>query len=200
MLDIETGAVVAMWSYPSYDPNLVADIDYDAAYDYVTQLQADPDDPLLANAYQQRYMPGSTFKVLTTGAAFDAGVTSLDRVFPEVSEFVPPQTNDPIENYNGSVCGGDMTTVFARSCNIPFAQIALELGPERFPGGHGPLGRRRAAPDRPARRRRRAPSATSPTSTTTCRCSPSAASARTTTRWCRCTWRWSPPPSPTTAR
>jgi peptidoglycan glycosyltransferase len=135
MLDVETGGVVAMWSYPSYDPNLVAGIDYDTAYDYVTQLQADPEDPLLANAYQQRYMPGSTFKVLTAGAAFDAGVTSLDRVFPEVSEFVPPQTNDPIQNYNGSVCGGDMTTVFARSCNIPFAQMALELGSEGFQEG-----------------------------------------------------------------
>ena len=135
VLDVQTGAIVAMWSWPSFDPGLVADPDYDVAYDYLTQLQADPRDPLLANAYQQRYMPGSTFKILTAGIAFDEGVTSLDRVWPEEREWVPPQTNDPIQNYNGSACGGDMTTVFARSCNIPFAQMAIELGPERFQAG-----------------------------------------------------------------
>ena len=58
LMEPKTGAIRAMWSYPSYDPNLVADIDYDAAYAYLTELQNDPRDPLLANAYQQRYMPG----------------------------------------------------------------------------------------------------------------------------------------------
>jgi peptidoglycan glycosyltransferase len=122
-----------MWSYPSYDPNLVADPDYQTAFDYVTELQADERDPLLANAYQQRYMPGSTFKVLTTGAGLDAGVITTESEWERTNEFVPPQTNDPIQNYNGSTCGGDLFEVFTRSCNIPFAQIALELGPDRFP-------------------------------------------------------------------
>ena len=82
LMEPKTGAIRAMWSYPSYDPNLVADIDYDAAYAYLTELQNDPRDPLLANAYQQRYMPGSTFKVLTTGIALDDGVVGLDSFFP----------------------------------------------------------------------------------------------------------------------
>lgn len=135
LMDPKTGAIKAMWSYPSYDPNLVADIDYDAAYAYLTEQQNDPRDPLLANAYQQRYMPGSTFKILTTGTALDDGVVGLDSVFQDESEFLPPQTNDPIQNYGGSVCGGDFATVFARSCNTPFARIALELGPQRFEEG-----------------------------------------------------------------
>ncbi len=135
LMEVETGAVNAMWSYPSFDPNEVASSDYDAAYDYVVELQADERDPLLANAYQQRYMPGSTFKVLTTGIALDEGVISVESEFPSISEFTPPQTNDPIANYRGSECGGDMITVFARSCNIPFAQMALELGPDRFQRG-----------------------------------------------------------------
>jgi peptidoglycan glycosyltransferase len=132
LIEIETGAVLAMWSYPSYDPNRVADTDYDAAFEYVTSLQEDPRDPLLANAYQQRYMPGSTFKVLTTGAALDAGTITLDSTWPDESEWVPPQTDDPIMNYNGTVCGGDLTEVFRRSCNIPFAQTAVEMGPDPF--------------------------------------------------------------------
>ena len=141
-----------MWSYPSYDPNLVASIDYDAAYAYLTELQNDPRDPLLANAYQQRYMPGSTFKVLTTGTALDDGVVSLDSFFPDEREFVPPQTNDPIQNYGGTICGGDFATVFARSCNTPFARIALELGPQRFEEGVQRWGVGEDDADRPARR------------------------------------------------
>src|SRR5690606_37867394 len=61
------------------------------------------------------------------------GVTTVDREFPEVREWVPPQTTDPIENYGSGACGGDMERVFYRSCNIPFAQLATELGPDRFP-------------------------------------------------------------------
>ena len=135
LLEVETGAVISMWSYPSFDPNRVSDPDYDAAFDYLTSLQEDDRDPLLANAYQQRYMPGSTFKVLTTGAALDAGVITLDSFWPPEREYVPPQTTDPIENYGGSVCGGDLTEVFRRSCNTPFARTAIDLGPDRFQEG-----------------------------------------------------------------
>jgi peptidoglycan glycosyltransferase len=135
LIEIETGAVISMWSYPSFDPNLVADPDYDAAFEYVTELQDDDRDPLLANAYQQRYMPGSTFKVLTTGAALDAGVIDLDSFWEDERSFVPPQTDDPIENYAGSVCGGDLTEVFRRSCNTPFARTALAMGANVFQDG-----------------------------------------------------------------
>jgi peptidoglycan glycosyltransferase len=132
LTDIETGAIVAMWSWPTFDPNLVADPDYDDAFDYLTRLQDDPRDPLLANAYQQRYMPGSTFKVLTTGAALDFGVITTASTWPEETEYTPPQTTDPIENYAGNLCGGDLAEVFRRSCNTPFARIAVDLGGERF--------------------------------------------------------------------
>jgi len=80
-------------------------------------------------------MPGSSFKVITTSIAFENGITSLDRQFPASKEFVPPQTTNPIENYGGTVCGGSMVEVFYRSCNIPFAQMALELGPEKMVEG-----------------------------------------------------------------
>ena len=83
MIDPTTGAVKAMWSYPSYDPNLVVDPDFDKAKAVLTLLQAAPGDPLLANAYQQRYMPGSTFKVLTTSIALQAGEVDPRLAVPE---------------------------------------------------------------------------------------------------------------------
>ena len=135
VLEPATGAVRAMWSYPSYDPNLVANPDYDAAFAALTQFQDDPRDPLLGNAYQQRYMPGSVFKVFTTGVALDDSLVGLETVFPDEKEYVPPQTTDPVENYDGSTCGGDLADVFARSCNTSFARMAVDLGPDRFTAG-----------------------------------------------------------------
>ena len=130
VIEPDTGAIRAMYSNPTYDPNTFVNADFDVAQQTITDLQNAEGNPLLAQAYQERYMPGSTFKVITTGIALESGILSLDNSFPNEREWVPPQTNDPIQNYNGSLCGGDLATVFARSCNIPFAQIATLLGPE----------------------------------------------------------------------
>jgi peptidoglycan glycosyltransferase len=135
VIEVETGAIRAMYSNPTYDPNTFVNADFEIAQDVITGLQEAEGNPLLAQAYQERYMPGSTFKVVTTGIALEAGVVSLETVFPNESQWVPPQTTDPIQNYNGSTCGGDLATVFARSCNIPFAKTAIELGPEAMIAG-----------------------------------------------------------------
>ncbi|MEP4649986.1 MAG: penicillin-binding transpeptidase domain-containing protein [Ilumatobacter sp.] len=133
--EVETGAIRAMYSNPGFDPNTFVQAPFDEAQDTIVALQEAPGDPLLSAAYQQRFMPGSTFKVVTTGIGLEAGVLSPERQFARESEWVPPQTTDPIENYRGSVCGGDLPEVFRRSCNIPFAQTAIELGPERMVAG-----------------------------------------------------------------
>ncbi len=130
VMDPTTGAIIAMVSTPRYDPNLVATHDTTAAENVLEFLDAVPGKPLLANAYQERYMPGSSFKVITTGIALEHGAISLDSVFPVETEWTPPQTTDPIQNYAGHSCGGTMVQVFYRSCNIPFAQMASGLGPE----------------------------------------------------------------------
>ena len=108
----------------------------------ITDLQNAPGNPLLSNAYQERYMPGSTFKVITTGIGLENGSLTLESLFPNESEWVPPQTNDPIQNYNRSTCGGDLAEVFARSCNIPFAKTAIAMGPEAFLAGAVGMGHR----------------------------------------------------------
>ena len=132
VLDVRTGAVLAMWSWPSYDPNYLVDRTATNTLTLFQYLNADPRKPLLANAYQERYMPGSTFKLITTATALKASMIDLASVWDQESAFTPPQTNDPIENYGGATCGGDLAEVFRRSCNIPFARMALELGAKKL--------------------------------------------------------------------
>ena len=135
VIEPKTGAIRAMYSNPTFDPNTFVNADFAVAQQTITDLQNTPGSPLLAQAYQERYMPGSTFKVITTGIALESGIAGLDTAFPDEREWVPPQTSDPIQNYNGSLCGGDLATVFARSCNIPFAKLATLLGPEAMVAG-----------------------------------------------------------------
>jgi peptidoglycan glycosyltransferase len=135
VMNPKTGAVLSMWSNPSYDPNLVVVHNNKKAEEVITYLNALPGKPTLANAYQERYMPGSTFKVITTGVAFENGIIDFDRVFENETEYLPPDTTDPVENYQGHLCGGDLREVFRRSCNTPFARIGVELGPEKMVAG-----------------------------------------------------------------
>ena len=135
VMDPATGAIRAMWSNPSYDPNLVATHDAGAANEELNRLNADPRKPLLANAYQERYMPGSTFKIVTTTVGLETGTISLESKFRNSRSWTPPNTKKPIRNYGKKVCGGDLAEVFRRSCNIPFAQTAVKIGPDLMTQG-----------------------------------------------------------------
>ena len=46
---------------------------------------------------------------------------------PPVDSYLPPQTTDPIENYGGTTCGGNLE-VFRRSCNTALAEMAVNIG------------------------------------------------------------------------
>lgn len=146
MLDPRTGAVLALYSWPTYDPNLIADHNLKQATSVLEKLLKDKRKPLLANAYQERYMPGSTFKMVTTTSALKYGVVTPDTVFAPENKYLPPQTKDPIENYSRRTCGGDLREVFRRSCNTPFARIAVQLGGERFSQGADDFGLNEAPP------------------------------------------------------
>ena len=129
VLDPKTGAVVAMYSNPSFDPNLIASHNGNVVNETLNALQSDTAKPLLANAYQERYMPGSTFKIVTTTVGLETGKIDMMSVFKNERAWVPPNTKKPIRNYGKKVCGGDLAEVFRRSCNIPFAQTAVNVGP-----------------------------------------------------------------------
>jgi peptidoglycan glycosyltransferase len=140
VLDPRDGDVLAMYSNPTFDANLVATHDSGAAADEFERLEADPEKPLLMNAYRERYMPGSTFKILTTAIGLQSGALTPESTFPVERRWVPPDTDNPIRNYGGTRCGGDLVEVFRRSCNIAFARTAVTIGPEAMVAGVAEFG------------------------------------------------------------
>ncbi len=82
VLDVKTGAVLAMVSWPFYDPGIFNAAETTApAADFIADLQADPRQPLINRVVQQQYFPGSTFKIITTAAASGEGLLTPTETF-----------------------------------------------------------------------------------------------------------------------
>lgn len=132
-LQPRTGAILAMWSNPSYDPNLLATHDPEELEEHALALQADESEPLRNRAMEERYNPGSTFKLVTAAAALTAGVRPED-TFPDPVRQELPLTTATIGNFGGGTCTGGGTITLRQalvvSCNTTFAQLGLQVGAE----------------------------------------------------------------------
>ena len=116
VLDPKTGAIIAMASWPTFDPNHFADTN--------EMLFPDP-------AVSEQYEPGSVFKVITLAAGLDS-----DIIAPETSIYdggIIEVGGRTIYNWDRQPHGTvDMTTVLGKSLNVGAAQIAVMMGKERF--------------------------------------------------------------------
>jgi peptidoglycan glycosyltransferase len=129
VLDVATGGIVAAYSNPSYDPNLLASHDVDVASAAFQLLTADDGNPMLARVWREVYPPGSTFKVVTAGIALEHGGVTLETpVYPTIDELALPLTVETLENFGGHTCGGNLFVSFRDSCNTTFGRIGLDLG------------------------------------------------------------------------
>jgi penicillin-binding protein A len=81
---------------------------------------------LAGQAFSAPQPPGSTFKMITTAAALQKGVVSLDDEF-EITSGVNVGGRF-IENANGEYCGGTFREAFAESCNADFAPLGPAIG------------------------------------------------------------------------
>ncbi|WP_440069667.1 peptidoglycan D,D-transpeptidase FtsI family protein [Streptosporangium sp. OZ121] len=133
-IEPKTGAILAMVSIPTYDPNPLSKPNKAEVNAASKKLEKDENTPLLNRAVERTYPPGSTFKVVTAAAYLE----SDDTVGPETQVDAPqrldlPNTTADLPNYGGAACGaGRVTLSFAleKSCNTPFGKIAMDLGYE----------------------------------------------------------------------
>ncbi|RAU93035.1 penicillin-binding protein 2 [Mycobacterium colombiense] len=130
-LEPSTGRILAMVSSPSYDPNLLSSHDPEVQAQAWQKLRDDPDNPLANRAISETYPPGSTFKVITTAAALQAGASDTEQL--TAARSIPlPNSTATLENYGGESCGNEPTVslqqAFALSCNTAFVQLGLLTG------------------------------------------------------------------------
>lgn len=128
-MDVRDGSILALWSFPSYDPTAVSQADQGAAQEARALLLAAETNPLLPRAYRETFFPGSTFKVVTAAAGLTSGaLTPTEPSYPREQEFLPPQTTRPIRNFGGSTCGGNLVDIMRVSCNTAFSRLGVDMG------------------------------------------------------------------------
>ncbi|MDY6794831.1 MAG: penicillin-binding protein 2 [Actinomycetota bacterium] len=135
----KTGAVLAMYSWPNFDPNALVSQETDAEGGLVaeTVMQSyarSSSSPLLNRCSMGLYPPGSSFKVVTSSAGITSG-------FPVSTEYACPGIwevgGSRVVNYGsppkdfGVI---DMDTALTLSVNTYFAQLAVDMGGEALVG------------------------------------------------------------------
>ena len=133
VVEVDTGKVLAMVSKPSYDTNLLASHNSDTVISTYNTLLNDPTDPLINRAIGGKLNPpGSVFKLVMVSAALESGKYTPESTFPNPARLRLPLTDVTISNTDGKTCGPGETVTLADalrlSCNIPMAELGMELG------------------------------------------------------------------------
>ncbi|MFJ9563430.1 peptidoglycan D,D-transpeptidase FtsI family protein [Streptomyces fuscichromogenes] len=134
-MDPSTGKILALASYPSYDPSAFAgNSNDDAAAWKKLQKKYDPNDPMLNRALRETYPPGSTFKVVTASAALENGLyKSADEATDSPLPYVMPGTTTELKNEGNIPCKNATMRVALRvSCNTVFGKIGADLGNDKM--------------------------------------------------------------------
>ncbi|RBP47232.1 peptidoglycan glycosyltransferase [Roseimicrobium gellanilyticum] len=124
IMDVKTGDVLAMGSFPMYDPNLfcpgITDVNY-------ARLKMDKREPLFARAYQSTLPPASTFKIIVSQAALETGeITPRTAYYSGTSLWIG---NQEFRNWSKEPEGSiNVVTAIKRSTNTWFYQAALQIG------------------------------------------------------------------------
>jgi peptidoglycan glycosyltransferase len=135
LLQPKTGKILAMVSKPSYDPNALASHDGKAVDTTYNQLLTAPGDPLINRTIGGNLNPpGSTFKPVMSSAALGTGQYTKDSQLPNVASLPLPGSGTVVKNDSLTTCGPGATVSIATaqilSCNIPFAELGMQLKPE----------------------------------------------------------------------
>jgi peptidoglycan glycosyltransferase len=125
VLNPQTGAVIAMVSKPSFNPNNLENIMDELTKDKVNY-------PLINRAVAGMYAPGSTFKAVTAVSALENIKDIKTRTIEDKGKLVF-NSKESISNYNGEVLGNiDFKEAFFHSSNVYFGNLGMELGNEKL--------------------------------------------------------------------
>lgn len=128
----KTGAVLADYSTPTFNPNALASPSVPAeelaGYSYFDQKDAEGFYPGVPLATASLFFPGSTFKVVTTTAVYNLAPQLSSFSFPPASSTKLPNSNRILSNDGGTVCGGSITQMLPESCDPGYGLLGIALG------------------------------------------------------------------------
>jgi len=126
IIDPNNGDVLALASWPTYDPNLFVP---SISAEQLKTLQNDPDIPLLPRAYRSSYPPGSTFKIAVGIAALESDAVQPDDQY----ECVPAIQIGNVTFHNwkkGNRGALNFVQALTESCDTWFYQVGIKTGSE----------------------------------------------------------------------
>ena len=124
IVDPTDGDILAMASWPAYDPNAFVP---SISAEKFKQLQDDPDIPLLARAFRSSYPPGSTFKVAVGIAALETGAVRAEDLY----QCVPAIQIGNLTFHNwkkGDQGAQNFVQALTQSCDTWFYQVGIKTG------------------------------------------------------------------------
>jgi penicillin-binding protein 2 len=130
-MEVKTGFILAMASFPGYDPNLVTG---PWSKSYVQQLTKDPLKPWTNKAIQEHYAPGSTFKAITAATGLRNKLIDEHQTRSCPGFFRLGHSVWRCFNRGGH---GPIALVKALqfSCDAYFYSLGFDLGPDRLAEG-----------------------------------------------------------------
>ena len=127
VLDVKTSEVLAMASYPTYNPSEFTDGISNSEY---AKYFSNEDKPMFNRAIQGAYSPGSTFKMITAIAGLESGAVGLKETIYDKGKY--DKAHKPAcwiwSSYRGSHGNVDAETALKVSCNYYFYEIAYRMG------------------------------------------------------------------------
>jgi peptidoglycan glycosyltransferase len=137
-IDPRTGAILALASYPSFNPNKLATLNGNALIKADNRYLSSPQQPLLNRAINETFPPGSTFKVVTSSAAFSTGKYTPQTRYYAPTNLKLPGTTSQLINYDNLPCNDGsnpsgtgtvpLIYAFAVSCNTVYGGLGEHLG------------------------------------------------------------------------
>ena len=124
MIDPNNGDILAMASWPTYDPNTFTPT---ISAERFKALQDDPDIPLLPRAFRSSYPPGSVFKVTVGIAALESGSVRSDDEFDCMAAL--QIGNTVMHNWKKTGRGPlNFVQALTESCDTWFYQVGIKIG------------------------------------------------------------------------
>ncbi|GAA4553838.1 MULTISPECIES: peptidoglycan D,D-transpeptidase FtsI family protein [Streptomyces] len=135
-LEPSTGKILALASFPSYDPSSFAgnSTSKDGGAWNKLQKKNNPNDPMLNRALRETYPPGSTFKVVTAAAALEDGLyTDPDGKTDSPDPWIMKGTTTKLPNEGNIPCkNATLRVALQYSCNTVFGKIGSDLGNDKM--------------------------------------------------------------------